>query len=115
MRSIPAALKEKLKNQFKVESTDSMAKLRVVATQTSVNSLLSEPIHEDIAPALGDVAVRQMSGDKDLSLAYALCLDDGIATMYMRKFRRASITSGSSSSYSAERLTWRWSITARGK
>ena len=86
MRSIPAALKEKLKNQFKVESTDSMAKLRVVATQTSVNSLLSEPIHEDIAPALGDVAVRQMSGDKDLSLAYALCLDDGIATMYMRKF-----------------------------
>ena len=86
MRSIPAALKEKLKNQFKVESTDSMARLRVVATQTSVNSLLSEPIHEDIAPALGDVAVRQMSGDKDLALAYALCLDDGIATMYMRKF-----------------------------
>lgn len=86
MRSIPIALKEKLKNRFKVESTDSMAKLRVVATQTSVNSLLSEPIHEDIAPALGDVAVRQMAGDKDLALAYALCLDDGIATMYMRKF-----------------------------
>ena len=86
MRSIPTALKEKLKNHFKVESNDSMAKLRVVATQTSVNSLLSEPIHEDIAPALGDVAVRQMSGDKGLALAYALCLDDGVSTMYMRKF-----------------------------
>ena len=61
MRSIPAALKEKLANRFKVENTDSMARLRVVATQTSVNSLLSEPIHEDIAPAFGDVAV---SGQK---------------------------------------------------
>lgn len=86
MRSLPIALKEKLKNHFKVKSNDSMAKLRVVATQTSVNSLLSEPIHGDIAPALGDVAVRQMAGDKDLALAYALCLDDGVATMYMRKF-----------------------------
>ena len=86
MRSIPAALKEKLANRFKVENTDSMAKLRVVATQTSVNSLLSEPIHEDISPAFGDVAVRQAAGDPDLSLAYAICLDDGIAKVYKRKF-----------------------------
>jgi len=86
MRSIPVVLKEKLSNRFKVESANSMAKLRVVATQTSVNSLLSEPIHEDIAPAFGDVAVRQMSGDKDLALAYAVCLDDGIAKIYKRKF-----------------------------
>jgi len=34
MRSIPVALKEKLLNRFKVENTNSMAKLRVVATQT---------------------------------------------------------------------------------
>ena len=86
MRSIPVALKEKLANRFKVDSTDSMAELRVVATQTSVNSLLSEPIHEDISPAFGDVAVRQMPGDKDLALAYAICLDDGIAKIYKRKF-----------------------------
>lgn len=86
MRSIPAALKEKLANRFKVENTDSMAKLRVVATQTSVNSLLSEPIHEDISPAFGDVAVRQAAGDPDLSLAYAICLDDGTAKIYKRKF-----------------------------
>ena len=86
MRSIPVALKEKLLNRFKVESTDSMAKLRVVATQTSINSLLSEPIHEDISPAFGDVAVRQMAGEANLSLAYAICLDDGIANIYRRKF-----------------------------
>lgn len=86
MRSIPVALKEKLANRFKVDSANSMAKLRVVATQTSVNSLLSEPIHEDIAPAFGDVAVRQMAGESDLSLAYAICLDDGIAKIYKRKF-----------------------------
>ena len=86
MRSIPTALKEKLANRFKVENTDSLAKLRVVATQTSVNSLLSEPIHEDIAPAFGDVAVRQSAGESDLSLAYAICLDDGVAKVYKRKF-----------------------------
>jgi hypothetical protein len=86
MRSIPTALKEKLANRFKVENTDSLAKLRVVATQTSVNSLLSEPIHEDIAFAFGDVAVRQTAGESDLSLAYAICLDDGVAKIYKRKF-----------------------------
>lgn len=86
MRSIPAALKEKLANRFKAENTDSMAKLRVVATQTSVNSLLSEPIHEDVAPAFGDVAVRQTAGESELSLAYAICLDDGVAKVYKRKF-----------------------------
>ena len=86
MRSIPVALKEKLLNRFKVENTNSMAKLRVVATQTSINSLLSEPIHEDISPAFGDVAVRQMAGEAGLSLAYAICLDEGIANIYRRKF-----------------------------
>lgn len=86
MRSIPGPLKEKLTNRFKVENTNSMAKLRLVATQTSVNSLLSEPIHEGIAPAFGDVAIRQMVGETNLSLAYAICLDKGIANVYQRKF-----------------------------
>jgi len=86
MRSIPSALKLKLLNRFKAEDTDSKPNLRLVATQTSINTLLSEPIHEDIAPALGDVAVRQMEGDASLALAYAICLDDGIAKIYKRRF-----------------------------
>lgn len=84
MRSIPLALKEKLSNRFKVESTDSQAKLRIIATQTSVNSLLSEPIHENINSGYGDVALRQIEGETDLSLAYAICLDDGTAKIYKR-------------------------------
>lgn len=86
MRPIPAAFKAKLLNRFKAESTDSMPHVRLIATQTSINTLLSEPIHEDIAPAFGDVAVRQYIGEKDLSCAYAICLDDGIATIYRRQF-----------------------------
>ena len=54
MRSIPAALRQKLLNRFKADDTDSKPNIRLVATQTSINTLLSEPIHEDIAPALGE-------------------------------------------------------------
>lgn len=86
MRAIPAALKDKLLERFKADATASAPHLRLVATQTSVNTLLSEPIHEDIAPAFGDVAVRQMEGDAELALAYAVCLDDGVATLYRRQF-----------------------------
>jgi len=86
MRSIPAALRQKLLNRFKADDTDSKPNIRLVATQTSINTLLSEPIHEDIAPALGDVAVRQMEGENSLSRAYAICLDDGIAQIYTRRF-----------------------------
>jgi hypothetical protein len=32
------------------------------------------------------VAVRQLEGKKEPSLAYALCLDNGTATVYERKF-----------------------------
>jgi len=86
MRSIPAALRQKLLNRFKADDTDSKLNIRLVATQTSINTLLSEPIHEDIAPALGDVAVRQMEGENSLSRAYAICLDDSIAQIYTRRF-----------------------------
>jgi hypothetical protein len=51
-----------------------------------MNTLLSEPIHEDIDPAFGDVAVRQFAGETELSCAYAICLDEGIATIYRRQF-----------------------------
>lgn len=85
MRSIPASLKAKLQNRVKADSTDSMPFIRLVATQTSTNVLLSEPIHSDIPPAIGDVAVRQTAGEKDISFAYAICLDDGIAKIYQRQ------------------------------
>jgi len=86
MRAIPTALKLKLLNRFKADDTNSKPNIRLVATQTSINTLLSEPIHEDISPALGDVAVRQMEGESNLSRAYAICLDDGVANIYTRRF-----------------------------
>lgn len=85
MRPIPNALKSKLLNRVKSEATDSMPLIRLVATQTSSNVLLSEPIHTDILPAIGDVAVRQTSGEREIALAYAICLDDGIAKIYQRQ------------------------------
>lgn len=86
MKPIPQALKEKLLNRVKADSTASMPSVRLIATQTSVNTYLSEPIHEDIAPAFGDVTVRQMAGDPSLACAYAICLDDGVAQIYRRQF-----------------------------
>ena len=86
MRSIPAALKTKLLNRFKAESTDSEPRIRMIAKQTSFNTLLTEPIHKDIAPSYGDVTVRQLAGESEPSLAYAICLDLGIASIYSRQF-----------------------------
>lgn len=86
MRPIPAALRTKLLNRVKSDATASAPNIRLVATQTSVNTLLSEPIHEDVLPAYGDVTVRQTAEDKELALAYAVCLDNGIATIYKRQF-----------------------------
>lgn len=87
MKPIPAALKNKLQNRFKSSSTDSEPKLRLIATQNSRKMLISEPIHEDIAPDFGDIAVRQMAGEDDLSLAYSICIDeDGIAYVRRRRF-----------------------------
>lgn len=85
MRTIPVALKQKLLNRVKADSTNSAPNLRIIATQTSINTLLSEPIHEDISPDYGDVTIRQLPGEKDISMAYAICLDDGNATIYQRR------------------------------
>ena len=86
MRSIPLSLKQKLLNRVKAEGTGSLPHIRLVATQTSANTLLSEPIHEDISPAFGDVAIRQTSADPKSMCAYAVCLDNGIAEIYRRQF-----------------------------
>lgn len=85
MRSVPAALKAKLLDRVKSDSTANAPNLRIVATQSSVNTLLSEPIHEDVPPGLGDVTIRQMAGEREISLAYAICLEDGRADIYQRK------------------------------
>lgn len=85
MKPIPAALQEKLKSRFKADSTGTLPCLRLVASQASYNTLLTEPIHQDIAPALGDVALRQMEGEQDISKAYAVCLDNGYAQIYERE------------------------------
>lgn len=86
MRPIPVALKNKLLNRFKAESNDCLPKLKMIAKQTTVNTLQSEIIHEDIKAAFGDVALRQMEGESEISLAYAICLDEGKATIYKRLF-----------------------------
>jgi hypothetical protein len=51
MRAIPTALKLKLLNRFK-QMIPTASKHPSVATQTSINTLLSEPIHEGRSPAL---------------------------------------------------------------
>ena len=86
MRTIPAAMRTKLLNRFKASATESEPSVRVIATQASTNILLTEPIHEDILPDYGDVTLRQMEGEASISLAYAVCLDEGIATVWRRKF-----------------------------
>lgn len=85
MRSIPAALKAKLAAQYKARGMDNEPRLRLVATQNAYNTLITEPIHEDISPAFGDVTIRQLEGESDPSRAYAICLDNGTATIWQRE------------------------------
>lgn len=86
MRYISQALLNRLNEKWQVEAKDAQPKLRLVATQATVNTLISEPIHEDIPSAYGDVAIRQLPGEKTPSPAYAICIDDGIAKVYERNF-----------------------------
>jgi hypothetical protein len=84
MRLIPAALLAKLSERWQADATDSKPNLKLIATQSSVNTLITEPIHSGIAAAYGDVALRQLPGETTPSYAYAICLDDGIAKVYGR-------------------------------
>jgi len=86
MKYIPQALIDKLNEKWQVEATDAQPNLRLVATQATVNTLISEPIHEDIPSAFGDVAIRQLTGEKTPSRAYAVCIDEGTAKVYERHF-----------------------------
>ena len=84
MRTIPYDLLQKINTNLQADSTDAKPVLRVVATQAASNTLLTEIIHADEAPAYGDVAIRQLAGERSPSLAYAICIDEGIATVYER-------------------------------
>ena len=86
MRSIPASLQAKLQDRFKASATGSEPHIKLVATQMSTNTLLSEPIHKDVTPDFGDVAIRQMEGDDEPYCAYAICIDEGVAKVYRRLF-----------------------------
>ena len=86
MRNIPTAMRLKLLNRIKAAANESEPSVRVIATQASRNTLLTEPIHEDIPAALGDVALQQTAGKTAIELAYAICLDDGVAKIYRRNF-----------------------------
>lgn len=86
MKYIPQALINKLNEKWQVEAKDAQPHLRLVATQATVNTLISEPIHEDISSAYGDVAIRQLPGEKTPSRAYAVCIDNGIVKIYERHF-----------------------------
>ena len=86
MRILPAEIRNKLLERFQVESRDAKPNLRVVATQSTVNTLLTEDIHTDASASFGDVAVRQLPGEATPSLAYAICIDSGVANIYERSF-----------------------------
>lgn len=85
MRQLPEELLKKLEGTLKAESNHAEEHLRIIATQLARNTLLSEPIHEEIPAAYGDVAVRQMEGEDNISMAFAICLDNQTANIYERK------------------------------
>lgn len=86
MKNIPQSLLNKLQKRFQAAATDANPAIRIISTQATVNTLLTEPIHCDIPAEFGDVTLRQLQGEKMPSLAYAICIDDGIAKIYKRDF-----------------------------
>lgn len=86
MRILPAGIRNKLLERFQVASRDAKPNLRIVATQSTVNTLLTENIHTEATANFGDVAVRQLPGETTPSLAYTICIDSGVANIYERSF-----------------------------
>ena len=86
MRYIPQELLSKVNERWQVEANNSKPRFRITAIQAAVNTLMSEPIHEGIPSAYGDVAIRQLLGENTPSKAYAVCIDEGTAKIYERDF-----------------------------
>ncbi|MDD2267967.1 MAG: hypothetical protein PHY15_00280 [Eubacteriales bacterium] len=85
MRSVPLELKQKLLKRFYGSSADNLPHLQVIAKQASINTLITEVIHEGVPANFGDVAIRQLPGEAQPSLVYAICIDNGIGNIYSRK------------------------------
>lgn len=85
MRYIPEALKAKLAQRWQTIAADAAPAMHIVSTQASVNTLLAETIHGDIAAARGDVALRQKINSSEPDYVYAVCIDAGVAKIYGRK------------------------------
>jgi hypothetical protein len=86
MKNIPPSLLNKLLERLQVSATDANPMIRLISTQATVNTLLTEPIHEDVPAGFGDVTLRQLPGEDTPSLAFAVCIDNGIANVYQRNF-----------------------------
>ncbi len=69
-----------------MQSTDSQPNLKVIATQSTMNTLLTEIIHNDVDTDYGDIAIRQLPTEKEPSLSYSICIDEGVANIYSRVF-----------------------------
>ena len=63
MKILPAELRQKLLQNTQVKESDAAPRQRVLATQSTPNTLLSELMHKEIPADLGDVAIRQLSGE----------------------------------------------------
>jgi hypothetical protein len=85
MRNVPLDLKQKLLKRFYGASTQNLPQIQVIAKQASINTLITEVIHEDIPANFGDVAIRQLPGEAQPSLVYAICVDNGTGSVYSRK------------------------------
>lgn len=86
MRFLPQDLKNKLLQNIQADSTNAKPNLRLIATQSSANTLISEDIHKNTPSNYGDVTIRQLEGENTPSVAYAICIDNGIANVYKRDF-----------------------------
>ncbi len=102
MRSVPTELKQKLLKRFYGTSTDSLPQIQVIAKQANINTLISEVIHEDIPSDFGDVAIRQLPGEVQPSMAYAVCVDNGEGNIYSRNLP----------AYAEEQWKFCWSLGA---
>jgi hypothetical protein len=85
MRYIPQSLLNKLQERFQGKSTDSQPSIRLIATQATVNTLISEPVVENIPQGACDVTLRQLKGEETPSNAYAIFINNGIAKLYQRR------------------------------
>lgn len=85
MRQLPISLKNKLADRIKGDALGNTPHIRAVATCMSINTLLSEVIHEDTLAGYGDVTIRQTADELEPGMVYAACIDSGVVKIYKRR------------------------------